>query len=304
MTLYRRRAELDFELADLPRLPRPDRVLMADPAHYDTQYAINPHMLDERGELKRVDRAKARREWTALRQGFERHGLRVDVLAPLAGQPDLVFCANQVLPIPGAAMRDGRARIVPSHMAHAERRDEVPHVVNELARQGYLVEPLRTEAPIEGMGDGLWHPGRRLLWAGVGPRSSEAAWREVAERYELPVVLLELADRDFYHLDTCLALLAEDACLWLPSALEPDSRELVEALIPRRIEADEREARELFACNAFCADSLRVFLQRGVVRTRERLSAAGFDAIEVATDEFLKAGGSVFCMKLLHGPLG
>lgn len=303
MSLYRRREELDFCLIDLPQLAAPDRVLMADPADFDNEYAINPHMLDERGELKHIDRKRARHEWTELKRAFEESGLRVDVLAPLPGYPDLVFCANQVLPIPADATHDGHARIVPSQMAHAERRGEVPHVVAALQRQGYTVEPLRVGARIEGMGDGLWHPGRRLLWAGCGVRSSEEAWSEIAERYELPVVLLELADPDFYHLDTCLTLLSEDACLWLASALAPHSRELVQALIPRTIDVDEREARTLLSCNAFCADGERVFLQRGAPRTVASLAAAGFDVREVETDEFVKSGGSVFCMKLLHGPL-
>ncbi len=89
-----------------------------------------------------------------------------------------------------------------------------------LRTRGHRVEPLRTtRQPLEGMGDGIWHPGRRLLWAGIGPRSDEAAWRELALRYRLHVATLELEDTDFYHLDTCFAALSEDACLWFPAAL-------------------------------------------------------------------------------------
>jgi arginine dihydrolase len=305
--LYRSLGELDFRLDDLPRLGRPARVLMADPRHFQAETALNPHMLDERGRLKRVDRELAREQWLELKRAFERCGLAVDVLAPLEGQPDLVFCANQVLPIPADAARDGRARIVPSNMAHPERRGEVPHVVAALAAQGYLVEPLerraKPEGPakLEGTGDGLWHPGRRLLWAGCGERSSEEAWAELAERYDLAVVLLRLVDPAFYHLDTCLALLSEMACLWLPSALAPESRELLRALFATRVEADERESRERLACNAFCPDARRVLLQRGCNVTAARLRAAGFEPVEVETGEFLKSGGSVFCLKLCHG---
>jgi N-dimethylarginine dimethylaminohydrolase len=197
--------------------------------------------------------------------------------------------------------RDGRARVVPSHMAHAERRGEVEHVVALLERRGFVVERLTaTRERIEGMGDGLWHVGRRLLWAGCGPRSSEAAWREIAERFDLPVMLLDMRDRDFYHLDTCLALLDEDACLVHLPALEPHSRELVRRFFPRAIEVDEREARTLLACNAFCPDGRHVVLHRGSERTCAALRAQGFEPIEVDTSEFLKSGGSVFCMKLAY----
>jgi N-dimethylarginine dimethylaminohydrolase len=302
MATYRQVREIDFALSELPTLPQPTRVLMADPAAFDVESALNPHMVDASGRLKRVDRARAREQWLALRRTFEGLGLAVDVVAPLDRQPDLVFCANQTLPIPAAATRDGRARVVPSNMAHAERRGEVEHVARELARQGYSLEPLRTSERIEGMGDGLWHVGRRLLWAGCGPRSSPAAWSEIAERFDLPVILLDLVARDFYHLDTCLALLDEHTCLWRPSALAPHSRELVRHLFPRAIEADEHEATTLLACNAFCPDSRHVILQRGATKTIAALRSAGFTPLEVDTTEFLKSGGSVFCMKLFHTP--
>lgn len=303
MSTYRHVRDVDFALADLPRLERPDRIAMADPACFDVESALNPHMLDGAGQLKRVDRERAQTQWLELKRVFERLGFAVDVIAPLAGQPDLVFCANQALPLPRGIASDGRPRLVPSRMAHVERRGEVEHVASALARQGYVVEPLATHERIEGMGDGLWHVGRRLLWAGCGPRSSAQAWSEIAERYRLPVVLLELVTRDFYHLDTCLALLAEDACLWRPAAFDADSRELVRHFFTRAIEVDETEAHELLACNAFCPDGRHVVIQRGATRTNAALEREGFEVVEVDTSEFLKSGGSVFCMKLFHGPV-
>jgi N-dimethylarginine dimethylaminohydrolase len=300
MPLYRSVAELDITLADLPALPQPRRILMADPGHFRTEQALNPHMLDARGALKPVDPGRARAQWSALRARFVELGLEVDVVPARADLPDLVFCANQVLPIPAAAAPDGVARIVPSRMRWPARRGEVPLVTAHLARAGYQVSELADEGPLEGMGDGLWHPGRRLLWAGAGERSRPAAWAEVAQRFELPVVLLELVSADFYHLDTCLALLAEDACLWHPPALASAARELVEALVPRRIEVEAAEARERLACNACAPDGRHVLLPAGAPRTAERLRAAGFEVIDVETGEFLKAGGSVFCMKLQH----
>jgi N-dimethylarginine dimethylaminohydrolase len=300
MPLYRSVAELDFELARLPALPPPRRILMADPAHYCTEQALNPHMLDEHGALKPVDAERARALGSGLRARFEQLGFAVDVVPARAGLPDLVFCANQVLPIPAGAAPDGVARIVPSRMRWPARRGEVPLVSAHLERAGYRVDVLADEGPLEGMGDGLWHPGRRLLWGGVGERSRAEAWAEIARRFELPVVLLELVSADYYHLDTCLALIAEDACLWHPPALAPAARELVAALVPRRIEVDPAEARTRLACNACGPDGKHVLLPSGAPITARRLRDAGFEVIEVETGEFLKAGGSVFCMKLLH----
>lgn len=301
MALIHEADEIDFALEDLPTIAPPDRLLLADPEHFDVAYAINPHMRAESGELQRVDRLRAREQWQALKECASDVGLALEILPAIPDQPDLVFCANQVLPVPPEVTPHGEGAIVPSHMAAEQRRAEVPHVVKHLQASGLHVEPLRTtREPIEGMGDGLWHPGRRLLWAGVGSRSSEAAWRELAARYRLTVIVLEPSDPDFYHLDTCLAVLNQDTCLWLPQALSRESQKLVRALFKHCIDADELESRRLLACNAWSPDGERVLMQKGANKTARRLRAGGFQPIELETDEYLKSGGSVFCMKLAY----
>lgn len=298
MPCYDDAAQLDFALEDLAPLPDFDALWMADPRDFEVEYAINPHMRDAAGALKVVDRGEARAEWEALRRCFEGLGCRVEVVPALDGHPDLVFCANPGLPVPGCVTGDGD-RWVPSRMASAERAGEVEHLAKFAAARGWRVEPLEGPAErFEGTGDGLWHPRRRLLWGGVGSRSEAAAWEELAQRYELPVVRLRLADPDFYHLDTCLALVAEDTCLWFPGAFDAAGRALVRALVPRAIEVGEEEARRGFACNAFSPDGEHVVIQRGLEETNARLRDAGFEVLEVETGEYRKSGGSVFCMKL------
>ena len=90
------------------------------------------------------------------RQGF--HGLSIrDVAAAVGVRPAAV------------------------HYHFAAKADLVEAVTNRYATRfltdlGYATEPLPDGVhPMEGMVDGLWHPGRRLLWAGVGPRSSRTA---------------------------------------------------------------------------------------------------------------------------------
>ena len=90
MALVETPRQLDFTLADLPRTARPRRVWLADPEQFDVAYAINPHMRDDAGALKRVDRARARGQWLALRERFAALGLEVHVVPPLAGHPDPV----------------------------------------------------------------------------------------------------------------------------------------------------------------------------------------------------------------------
>lgn len=301
MPVYRTRSEIDFRLEDLPVVARPDRVLLADPTHFDVESTLNPYMLDEHGNPRRVDQTRARKQWLSLKSKLDALGVKADVMPAVDGLPDLVFCANQAFPVPPAEP-GGVTHLVPATMAFASREREVPLATEFLEKLGYAVdEPV--EEGMEATGDGLWHPGRRLLWAGVGPRSTEGAWEELAERYAIPIVLLELVDDLFYHLDTALCALDERTCLWAPEAFDENGRELLTALFERCIEADEEEARALLACNSYCPDGRHVLIQKGCERTSERLAEAGYVPEPLDLGEFLKSGGAAFCMKLAHGPL-
>ena len=298
MPLVHNIEEVGFRVSDLLPLPQAKRILLADPADYEVRYALNPHMVDEAGQLLKVDRTLARKQWENLHAAFARTGLEVLVLPPLPGHPDLVFCANPALSLPPGFEGQGPA-LLPSRMASEERVDEVEHLVAFLGGQGVTIAPpLEARVPLEGTGDGLWHPGRRLLWAGVGARSDERAWAEFAERYDVPVILLNLSDPDFYHLDTCLGLLDNERCAWFPGAFDDVGRALIEALIPQRIPVPEDEARKQLACNFVCPDGHTVLLPATCPVTARSLRAWGYVVEELDTSEFLKAGGSVFCMKL------
>ena len=179
-------AELELRVTDLAPLPPFRGVALADPAEFDVAYAINPHMLGPDGELQQVDRTVAREQWEALRGTLAGLGLEVTVEPALPGHLDFVFCANPGLPVP-AEVAGGPPRWVSSRMAAAERAGEVAVWERVFAARGWRIEPLEGEAErFEGTGDGLWHPRRRLLWGGVGPRTDRRAWEELAERYDLP----------------------------------------------------------------------------------------------------------------------
>jgi len=300
--LIRTPADLGRPIHELNALPPARRVLIADPRDYEVRYAINPHMLDGSGELRTVDRDLARKQWRGMRAAFEEAGLEVDVLPPLDHHPDLCFCANPALWIPAEAAPDGEQHLVRSRMANAERRGEVAHLVEHMSVRGVEIEGIEGPADrFEGSGDGMFHPGRRLLWGGVGPRTELAAWAEIGERFELPVAAVQLVDPHFYHLDTCLTPLDEERCLWFPPAFNEAGAEMIRAFFPGAIEVGEREAREGLACNSWSPDGQRVFVPDGCEETASALGRHGFQVIEIECGEFRKAGGAVFCLKLVIG---
>ncbi len=291
--VYHRLTDLDFALEDVPVLPAPRRVLLTTPDHFDVQYVINPHM---EGHVGAVDPAAARRQWEALRAAYERLGLAVEVVEGQAGLCDMVFCANQTLPY---LAPDGTRGVVPGRMRASQRRDEVPHVVAFFRGRGYHVErlPDDLDGDFEGMGDALWHPGRFLLWGGYGFRTDPGVYACLARRLGLRVLALALDDPDFYHLDTCFCVLDARSVMIYPGALRPEGLALIRRCFERIVTAPEDEARRLLACNAHCPDGRHVLIQRGCDETCRRLRRAGFLPVELDLSEFLKAGGSVFCMK-------
>lgn len=288
--------QLDFSrIDDLPSMPLPAEVLMVRPLHYSVDYVINPHMADQVGK---VDQIEAHNEWKTVRSLFERIGIHVRIIEDQEGLPDMVFCANQSLPYIDS---EGQRHVFMSIMHADQRKKEVPYFEQWYRRNGYEIHYLDEDKieNFEGCGDAIWHTGRRLLWGGYGHRSSPDAFQTISDTFSVPVITLELVDETFYHLDTCFCVLDEQTVLIYPDAFADEGRELIHAVFDEVIEAPEYEAGELFACNACCADGRNVIIQQGCTAVNKKLREAGFSVHEVSTSEFLKSGGSVFCMKML-----
>lgn len=282
-----------FSLAGLRAMPLPRRVLLCPPDHFDVVDVKNPFM---RGQVGRVRREAARAQWDGLRSVLEGIGLDVALVPPTPGCEDMVFCANQSFPGLDAS---GARVAVPSRMRHPSRRREVPAFVAWYRTNGYEVDDLVPEGTLfEGCGDALWHPGRALVWGGHGERTSAGAYPALARRFDAPVLSLELSVPPFYHLDTCLCLVDERTALVHMPALQPAGRDLVRRVVERVVEVDADEASRCMACNAAAFLGRHVVIQRGAVRTVAALRGLGYEVHEVETGEYMKSGGSVFCMKM------
>jgi N-dimethylarginine dimethylaminohydrolase len=292
----------DLSVEDIPTRPVHSTVVLVDPAYFDVEYAINPHMGGD------VDSERARAQWDQLRDVYEDLADDVRVLDPAetwpslgdgsdspppAERPDMVFVANHAVP-----SADGD-RVVLSRMATAERTGEPDYFGAWADEQGYGVQS-PPSFQFEGMGDALWHPGRRLLWGGHGVRSDRQAYDELAARLGATVVPLELTDDRYYHLDVCLAPLSESTALVQPEAFTTDGLAKIRAVFDRVLEAPANESTDGFAVNVEVVDDT-VILGSEAPETTALLEDAGYDVRSVATDEFMKAGGSVCCLTLSVG---
>jgi N-dimethylarginine dimethylaminohydrolase len=249
-------------------------------------------------QVGKVDKIEANNEWNLVRSLFDQIGMNIRVIEDQEGLPDMVFCANQSLPY---IDEDGNEHVFMSIMHADERKDEVPYIEQWYRQNGYEIHYLDEDkiSDFEGCGDAIWHTGKRLLWGGYGYRSSLDAYETISDTFDVPILALELVDESFYHLDTCLCVLDEHTALIYPEAFTDEGLEMINKMFDTVIQASKYEAEELFACNASCPDGRNVIIQQGCTDVNKNLRDNGFSVHEVSTYEYLKSGGSVFCMKML-----
>jgi N-dimethylarginine dimethylaminohydrolase len=280
-------------LSALKPMPMPGEVLMCPPENFDVIDVKNPFMA---GQAGKVDRALARRQWSEVMRALDQVGARVRTLAPLEGCEDMVFCASAVFM--GLDI-DGRPVCVPGQMRYPSRQREVAAHIEWCEANGIRVVKRRVHGLFEGGGDAIWHPGRRMIWGGYGIRTSKVVYDEISDIFDAPVILLELATEQFYHLSTCFCPVDEHTVLVYPPAITPPGMGLIRDVFERVVEADAYEATTMLACNAAAFGGKHVVIQGGAVRTNWALRDLGFEVVEVETSEFLKSGGSAGCIKAL-----
>lgn len=294
--------EIDFTGASLEKFPFPRILLMVTPAYFDVVDVRNAYMKDNIGK---IDHAAAWDEWNALHALYHRlilEGCLQDVKV-MDGQPglvDMVFAANQSLPW---INRKGEKVVILSRMRNANRQSEVSFFQSIYKSLGYVMLDWPESVLLEGNGDIIGHPGRRLIWAGYGHRSSFEAAALLPEKLETPVIPLKLISEKFYHLDTCFMPLDENTVLLCPSAFDDNSLKAVASVFDELIFIPEEEAESTFALNGLALphpDGVKhVVIQKGAAATISALKERNCVVHEVNTDEFMKSGGCVFCMKMM-----
>ncbi len=260
------------------------QLLMCRPTHYTIAYEINPWM-----SLKRqTNRARALAQWNRLHHCLTRElGLRVRLLPPRPGVPDLVFTANAGL--------IHRHTLIRSNFRFAERRKEEPLVEAYFKRAGYRIVTVSRRYGFEGEGDALWM-GETLLF-GFRFRSDAPAHAELTRLLHARVLPVELVDRRFYHLDTCFCPLDAQSALWFPQAFDRYGRKVIESLVAQPISVTEADAKR-FVCNAIVIGKSIVMQEGASKALRQQLTRRGFRLFSLDLSEFLKAGGSAKCLVL------
>lgn len=282
----------DFSINSAHKIPLATDILLTTPDHYDVEYIINTHM-----KPGTVNKTAATLEWEKLKEVYQSLGIRVNLIQSQPNLPDMVYCSNQVLPY---LQPDGNHGVVISKMRHPQRQPETKFYKDWFRENCHFRTfdiPSDCGWSFEGMGDAVWTPGRYLLWGGYGLRTDKEVYSFISDRLKVPIIVLRLVNEDFYHLDTCLSFLSEKSALYYPEAFDADTLEMIHHFIEDPIPVSKKDAYN-FACNAHCPDTKHVIIHEGSTETESKLREKGFTPIPIQTSEFMKGGGSVFCMKM------
>jgi N-dimethylarginine dimethylaminohydrolase len=258
------------------------RILMCPPDYYGIEYEINPWMSRSRGAAP----ARAHAQWRALHDALTGLGVRVQLMQPQSGLPDLVFTANAGLVFEN--------RFFSSRFRHGVRARETPYFEEWFASHGFQVEHLPPDVYFEGAGDALFCG--PILFAGYRIRSDVGGHQYLGKILHRLVLPLELVDPRYYHLDTCFCPLAPGLAVYFPEAFDDYGRKVLQSHIERLVPVGPDEAAR-FACNAVVVGK-SVIVNTGCNRLAGDLRRLGYQPIAVELDEFLKAGGSAKCLTL------
>jgi N-dimethylarginine dimethylaminohydrolase len=145
---------------------------------------------------------------------------------------------------------------------------------------------------LEGAGDCIWDPGRRLFWMGSGFRTDAAAGRVLEQHFGVRCLTLVFADPSFYHLDTAFSVLPCGGVIYYPAAFTSAALATIHDHVAPgdRIALDHADATR-FAANAVCLGRSLVLSSCSETLRRD-LEERGYAVIETPLHAFLRSGGS------------
>ena len=258
-------------------------ILVCPPTYYTVDYEINPWM-----DIKdQPDSTKAQNQWLRMVNYYQNLSLKIHQIKPLPKLPDMVFTAN-------AGLICGN-NFIASNFRHPQRQPEKELFINWFKKKNFKVHQLSSEYFFEGQGDALFV--NDVLFAGYRFRSDIQTHQQISQIINREVISLELVNSEFYHLDTCFCPLGDNAALYYPGAFDEYGNKVIKNMIPNLIPVSENDARK-FCCNAMVIDK-KIIANEMSKTLRNQLSNSGFKIIEMGTDNFMKAGGSIKCMSLI-----
>jgi len=259
-----------------------NHILLSPPDFYTVDYEINPWM----HVREKPVRGLAIEQWEYFYSFLKTLGMRVEIISPAEGLPDMVFTAN-------GGLVYGNKFIV-SNFRCRERQGESELFENWFRERGYEIINLPKSHYFEGEGDAFIIAD--TLVAGFKFRSHIHSHRFIGELLDKRALSLELIQPEFYHLDTCFCPLDDNSALYYPAAFDDYGLKALAYLIPDLIAVGDDDALN-FCCNAVVRDR-DIIMNNCSDGLKSRLSERGYRIHTFDFSEYIKAGGSAKCLTL------
>lgn len=272
---------------------RVKKFLMCSPHIFDVQYVINPWMS---GNVNNVSPVKANLQWLFLKTVLQSQSkIEIKSTAFIKERiPDIVFTAN-------AGLVFG-SKVILSSFFFDERKPEIKYFYKWFQELGYQTRSVSHN--FEGAGDAL-SDNKGTLFIGTGTRTDPLVVdeiRDITEGFYGNIVEMQMANPNFYHLDTCFCPLDLGHLLVYEKAFSERSISLLKQLYePESLIFVTEEDANSFSCNAISINDL-VIANKFSVSLKEKLESVGYTTIETPLSEFIKAGGSAKCLTLELNP--
>lgn len=263
------------------------KILMCRPTYFKVAYEINPWM----SKKIMADNKNAFKQWNSLKSTIEKCGAEVELVDPVDGLPDMPFTANAAL------LRKNKAYL--SHFKYVERQGEREHFKKWFEKKNFEVHGDESLS-FEGAGDALFAGDK--LFAAYGFRTEARVYNDILKKFsddnnntDIQLILCELIDPHFYHIDTCFCPLDDKTAIWNPFAFREEARKRMENEI-ELLAVPKKEA-DNFACNSVVIGK-NIITPSRCEETGKMLEKRGFEVHNVEMTEFLKAGGACKCLTL------
>ena len=252
---------------------------MSAPTNFDVSYVINPWM----SVHNKPDVKLAQKQWNDLLQILKSWDVSIEVIDG-PQYPDFVFIADA-----GVIYNN---TFVLSNFKFSERKREIKYW-REFFATKYKIVDISKYGNFEGSGDSFIV--KDFFLCGYGYRTSKEVAYKISEILNLNAIVLQLINDNFFHLDTCFAVLNEETVLFYPDAFSKKSKIVLESNF-NCIAIPEDEALK-FSCNIVCYQN-KLILQQGCDTTALIAKTLGFEVYFVDLSEFIKAGGGAKCLTL------
>ncbi|MFH1159165.1 MAG: arginine deiminase-related protein [Pseudomonadota bacterium] len=252
--------------------------------------------------------AKAKRQWTNLREIFNQLGAKTVVMEPDPKNPNQVFTADPSLSF---KTEQGKLVTIFSRFSNENRQPEVDGQSAFFEAEGSHVL-INAHFRTEGTGDNVYDVFRDVFWSGytntpgregaASGRSDQRAHKALSQVTGVEVISLEVR-KPFFHIDTSLAPLPSGHMLCYRGGMSDAAFEKMQQNAFDRyglsrseylIEVSESDAAR-YACNLRCVGST-IVLPECSQGLQDKLAGIGYKVIATDMSQFIHAGGAIHCV--------